>query len=595
MKIYLKTGIVLLLLVLLQSAASVIVHQVTAPVDPAGPWPPDPGTASPLPGYGGAWITETAIWLILGAALMLYFSRTLISPLKRSRERERYYRSLLFGMSDEVIVLDADYRITDMNREKFACAPVDRKGAIGRHPDEVFDGGSVAFKNSRTEEMAGAVFRTGKPHRCRQHVDGADGREVWKDLRISPLTDDNGQVSRAILTVRDVTREVKLEEQLRQSQKLEAIGALAGGIAHDFNNLLMSILLNIEYVMARCDKGSAEGESLEMALAAGRHAADLVDQILTFSRKHHTAKRPLVLAPLVKEILKMLRSSLPATIEIRQEIDETTDKMVQADPSQIQQILVNLCTNAAEAMKGGPGIISVSLAEHHPAPDDPLPDAGRRRRPYLRLTVEDNGAGIPNAVRDNIFDPFFTTRPCQAAGMGLSMAHGAVKGMEGAILVDSAPEKGSRFDILLPCCETEEGEPETMAALNGFSGRADGHILVVDDDNTVVQILTKTLSEVGYETTGVAGGAEALERFHQSPDAYDMLITDLTMPGMTGIDLTRQIRAVRPDLPVVMTTGYGEVLPPQEARKMGIRELMAKPVSGTRLLAVTRRILEGKK
>lgn len=594
MKIYLKTGAVLLLLVLVQSAASFILHRFLFAVAPPAPWPDGPGTSVPFSVHGDAWIMEAAIWLILAAALMLYVSRSLISPLKRAGESEQYYRSLLFGMSDEVIVLDADYRITDLNRERFACAPVDREGAIGRHPDEVFDSGAVVFRNSRTEEMAGAVFRTGQTRRCRHQVEGADGREVWKDLRISPLTDETGEVSRAILTIRDVTREVKLEEQLRQSQKLEAIGALAGGIAHDFNNLLMSMLLNIEYVMARCAKGSAERESLEMALAAGRHAADLVDQILTFSRKHHTARRPLALAPLVKEILKMLRSSLPATIEIRQEIDDTTE-MVLADPTQIQQILINLCTNAAEAMKGGPGIISVSMSEYRPTPDDPLPESDRLHRSYLRLTVEDNGAGMPKSVRDNIFDPFFTTRPCQAAGMGLSMAHGAVKGMEGAILVGSTPAKGSRFDILLPCCEPEAGESEALAPLSGFSGRADGHILVVDDDNTVVQILTKTLSEVGYETTGVTGGDEALDRFHASPGMYDMLITDLTMPGMTGIELSRRIRAVRPDLPVVMTTGYGEVLPPEEARKMGIRELLAKPVSGARLLAVTRRILEGKK
>ena len=588
MKMYLKAGIVLLLFVLLQISVSFVVHYRVY----GEPAVEQPESMSPRAAHRRAWIVEAAAGLILASLLMLLCSRCLIRPLKRSAEGKRYYRSILFGMSDEVVVLDADGRITDMNREKIPCAHVERETAIGRHPREVFDDGSVICENGKTEKMVAALFRTGDPQRCRQKAADAYGREIWKDIRISPLTDERGALHRAILTIRDVTREVKLEEQLRQSQKLEAIGALAGGIAHDFNNLLMTILLNIEYVMARCPEGSVERESMEMALEAGRHAGDLVDQILTFSRKNHAARKPLALTPLVKETLKMLRSSLPVTIEIRQEIEETPE-MVLADPSQIQQILINLCTNAADAMKGGPGIISVTLGEYHPTSEEPLPETDLHHRPYIRLTVEDNGAGIPQSIREKIFDPFFTTRPGQAAGMGLATAHGAVKGMEGAILAASTPEKGSRFDIFLPCCEPEDPEPESP-----LPDRADlpgGHILVVDDDDTVVQILAKTLAEMGYQTTGATRGEEALERFLIAPDAYDMLITDLTMPKMTGIDLSREIKAIRPDLPVVMTTGYGEVLPPEEARKMGIRELMAKPVSSARLLSVIRRILGEKK
>ncbi len=587
MKLHSKTGVVLLLFFLLQATVSLIVHHLPISFEA----PAHGAKAVHYAAYSRAWIPEVVCGLILTAALMLFCRRTFLKPMKRLAERERYYRSILFGMSDEVIVLDPDYRITDINRETIPCTNAPRAAAIGRHPHEVFPGGSAIFKNGETEEMTAAVFRTRKSRCCRQKAREDGGREMWKDLRISPLMDENGQVSHAILSVRDVTREAHLENQLRQSHKLEAIGALAGGIAHDFNNLLMTILLNIEYVMAKCPAESAERESMEMALEAGRRAGDLVDQILTFSRKNHAAKQPLALAPLVKETLKMLRASLPATIEIRQKIDATSE-MVLADPSQIQEILINVCTNAADAMKGGPGVISVGLGEHCPGPDDPLPDESLRGRSYLRLTVQDNGVGMSESVQDNIFEPFFTTRPCQAAGMGLAMAHGAVKGMEGAIFVRSAPEKGSRFDILLPCCLPEEGESETPP-VNGCNA-AKGRILVVDDDETVVQILTKTLSEAGYEVTGEIQGGEALNRFKASPDQYDLLITDLTMPEMTGIALSRKIQDFRPGLPVVMTTGYGEVFSPGEARKMGIRELMAKPVSGARLLTVVHRILENK-
>jgi two-component system, cell cycle sensor histidine kinase and response regulator CckA len=591
MKLPTKISGVLLLCFLIQGAVSFAVHHLPIPFDPSASAEEDIGKVIHYTAYSRAWIPEVLSALFL-AALLIFFSRRAIGKhMERLAERERNYRSILFGLNDEIVVLDRDYRIRDINREKVPDTDVSREAAIGHYPFEVFPGGSAVFKNGETEETVAAVFRTKTPRQCRHRAVTEDGREMWKDIQIAPMTAENGETSHAILTVRDVTREVAMQGQLRQSQKLEAIGVLAGGIAHDFNNLLMTILLNIEYVLAKTSEGSAERESMEMALEAGRRASDLVDQLLTFSRKNRIAREPLALVPLVKEILKMLRASLPATIEIRREIDATSE-MVLADPSQIQQILINLCANAADAMNGG-GVITVELAPHRLAPEDPIADPiadpDLRRRDYLRLTVADTGAGMPESVQDKIFDPFFTTRPRQAVGMGLSTAHGVVKGMEGAILVRSAPDEGSRFDILLPVHFPEKAGDET-APLNG-DGRAAGRILVVDDDNTVVQILIKTLTEAGYEATGETNGEAALNRFRASPDAYDLIITDLTMPGMTGIDLNSEIQAIRPDLPVVMTTGYGEVLSPEEARRMGIRELMAKPVSGVRLLALARRIL----
>lgn len=571
MKTNWKTCMVLLLIFFLHATISFLIHHFL--IQP--------------PAHGLGWCLEIISAMIFMVILALGCKQIFSVPVKRLAESERYYRSILFGMSDEVIILDADYRIKDINRETIPDADIPREKAIGRSPHEVFPGGSAIFKNGETEEMAASVLQNRRPRHCRQKARDENGREMWKDIRMSPLLDENGQKRYIILTVRDVTREVQLEDQLRQSQKLEAIGALAGGVAHDFNNLLMTILLNIEYVMSKCPADGAERESLEMALSAGRRASDLVDQILIFSRKGQAAKKPLVLAPLVKETLKMLRASLPSTIEIKQQIDADME-MVLADPAHIRQILVNLCANAADAMKGGPGVIRVILAEHVPTNDDPFPE--KETRPYLKLTIEDNGSGMSKSVQDNIFDPFFTTRPLKAAGMGLSAAHGVVKGMEGAILVSSAPEKGSRFDILLPCFVPEKETPKA-AEPAADQGQEKGRILVVDDDKTVVHILTKTLSDVGYEVTGETCGEQALNLFKAAPDQFDMLITDLTMPGMTGIELSGKVQAIRPGFPVVMTTGYGELLAPADARKMGVHELMAKPVSGARLLTVTRRIL----
>ncbi len=584
MNIGLRIGAGLLSVFFLHAAVSIIVHHLPIPIQP--PAGEGLGPVILYAAYSRAWIPEAISAFFLMGLLFLFLRRWVVTPMRQSAETGRYYRSLLYNVTDEVIVLDTAGRITDMNREEIAFSAVTRETAIGRLPAEVFDGGTSPFGGGKIEERVADVLRTRRAQHFRQHIPTTSGPRLWKDLRIVPLAGDNGEATHAILTIRDVTREGRLEDQLRRAQKWEAIGTLACGIAHDFNNLLMTILLNIEYVLARCPDGSDEQESMEMALEAGRRASELVDQILTFSRSDHAAKKPLVLAPLVKETLKMLRASLPAYIEIRQRIEAPSER-VMADPGGIQQLLIQLCTHAASAMSGG-GALTVSLMPDQPGPESPPDLSGRE---YLRLTVADTGAGIPAAIQDRIFDPFFTPTPAPDTGRPPVMARGTVNGMEGAILVRSESENGSRFDILLPCRSPERDPGPRPPAVSG-TAPVSGRILVVDDDDTVVQILSKTLTEIGYEVTGETSGAAALERIKVSPDRYGLIITDLTMPEMSGIDLIRGIQALRPDLPVVMTTGYGEVLSPVEARRLGIRDLMSKPVSGDRLLAVTQQILQ---
>jgi PAS domain S-box-containing protein len=401
-----------------------------------------------------------------------------------------------------------------------------------------------------------------------------DGSEYQAETTMSAVKDNKNRIINYVLIHRDISREARLEEQLNQSQKMEAIGTLAGGIAHDFNNILSAVVGYTQLAQLRHKDDVKLQRYLTEVYNAGNRATDLVKQILTFSRQGEHEKKPLQINLVVKEALKLLRASLPTTIEIAQDLE--TKAIVMADATQIHQVLMNLCTNASLAMRETGGILEVKLTEldldddfcnHHP---------GLKPGSHLRLTVGDNGIGMSAEVQARMFEPFFTTREKgEGTGLGLSVVHGIISKHNGSISVYSEVGKGTTFSIYLPCMY-EHAFAGKVAEVELKTGTE--HILFVDDEQFQVDLAGIMLPTLGYRVTTTTSSTEALEMFRADPDSYDLVITDMTMPNMTGDQLARQLLEIRPDLPIILCTGYSERMTEEKARGMGIKRFAMKPV-----------------
>ncbi|NOQ46562.1 MAG: response regulator [Desulfobulbaceae bacterium] len=368
----------------------------------------------------------------------------------------------------------------------------------------------------------------------------------------------------------------KRTAELNQAQKLEAIGTLAGGIAHDFNNILGAIIGYAELSELVAGDNERLRDFLQQIKKAGNRASSLVHQILTFSRKSTTGHQSIHISPIVKEALKLLRASLPATIDIQQQIANGPEK-IKADPTEIHQILINLCTNSFHAMKDEKGTLEVRLApvvvdaEMAASSPDLQPDK------YLQLTVGDSGCGMDETVLARIFDPFFTTKKQgKGTGLGLSVVHGIVQQNDGTILVRSRPGQGTTVDIYFPVTSEETTVEKTSTA-----PPPEGHerILLIDDEASLTELGKRMLSHLGYTVTTCNNSLEALERFRLEPDMYDLVITDQSMPNLPGSELIEQLRAIRPDLPVILCTGYSSILSEEKIQEIGVNEFMLKPLS----------------
>ena len=423
-----------------------------------------------------------------------------------------------------------------------------------------------------------------------------DGRRVHTLLHSLPETDDAGAVigTRAMfldITARKTSEEKarQLEAALRQAQKMEAIGTMAGGIAHDFNNLLSAVIGYSELGMTRLDADHEVHDYLSQILKAGNRAKELVNQILTFSRQAEIELKPIRIAPLVKEALKLLRSSLPATIVIRRDIG-AEDICILADATQIHQILMNLCTNAAHAMEEAGGTLRVGLSAvdvgQNPAADPPGLSPGR----YLKLTVTDTGCGMGPDTLEQIFDPYFTTKETgRGMGMGLSMVHGIVKSYRGEITVASRPGQGARFEVFLPAIDEPPADPVPIDPALPTGSES---ILLVDDEPDIAAVEKLRLEHLGYRVHMETDSRAALRLFRENPERFDLVLTDMTMPGMTGDVLAEKIRELRPDLPVILCTGYNRKLSRRRLEEAGIRTLLMKPVVVAELAATLREVLE---
>jgi len=413
------------------------------------------------------------------------------------------------------------------------------------------------------------------------------------ETTVSPVWDSKGNIIQYVSIKRDITHELEMESQMRRSQKMEAIGTLASGIAHDFNNILSAILGYSEMALRGAEENERLSSDIQQVLKAGNRAKDLVAQILTFSRRTEGERKPMRLQPIVKEAMKLIRASLPTTIDLVTAFDPNCGPIL-ADATQIHQVLMNLCTNAYHAMRETGGVLTVRLRQQ----DVPVGMSGGLSLPpsasYVVITVSDTGHGMSQETLERLFEPYFTTKePGEGTGLGMAIVHGIVQSHSGIIRVSSELGIGTTIDVSFPLCIEAEGD-----AIPDLAERPIGteRVLFVDDEEAIATVIKYGLERMGFRVTSFSKPMKAMDYFHQHPDLFDVVVTDLTMPKMTGIELARQIHLVRTDIPIILCSGYGKAAYENQGRQVGIREFVEKPIHPSKLgWAIRRRLDKTKK
>jgi PAS domain S-box-containing protein len=416
-----------------------------------------------------------------------------------------------------------------------------------------------------------------------------DKTVVWASLNVRAVRNSTGEIAYMEGTAIDITDSKLLRARLDQAQKMEAIGTLAGGIAHDFNNILAPIIGYTELSLNSVPKDNRLSHNMSQVLLSAVRAKDLVNQILTFSRKTQQERKPVQVSLILKETINLIRSSLPTTINIRQSLhQDALNSMTMADPTQIHQVLMNLCTNAGHAMRDSGGTLTVTLKNVEIGPDSPRVSLEMETGPYIRLSVADTGHGMDEAVKQRIFDPYFTTKgPDEGTGLGLALVYGIVKDLSGAVTVSSRLGKGTTFDVYFP----RTGTTPSPTAVSKRLPTGHGRILVVDDEKFIVDMVKEMLENLGYEVVPRYSSPGALETFKSMSHSFDLVITDMTMPNMTGIDLAREIFAIRPCTPLILFTGFSQTVDENQLKSLGVKELLMKPVSMSDLAVAVDKVL----
>ena len=493
------------------------------------------------------------------------------------RESEEKYRSMMESMKDAVYICSTDYRVEYMN-----SALIKRTGRDAT--------GENCFKalHDLNEKCSWCVHDKVKQgeHIESDIVSPRDNRSYH--VSQSPVVHEDGSISKMTVYI-DTTDFKKMETQLQQAQKMEAIGTLAGGIAHDFNNILFPISGYAEMLLQDIPDDSPLRHGLSKILAGSKRAGDLVTQILTFSRQRERKLKPLKIELLVKEALKLIRSSLPTTINIRQNINKDCG-LVMADPTQIHQIVMNLCTNAFHAMEEAGGKLTITLEKVELAAKD-LKNPAMIPGQHICLMVADTGPGMEQSIIDRIFDPYFTTKvEGKGTGLGLAVVHGIIESHGGQVSVYSESGNGAKFKVYLPVIkeQKETAEIEAHAPIQ----KGDERILLIDDEDIIAQMEKEMLERLGYHVTARTSSTDALEAFRTQPDKFDLVITDLTMPNMTGDKLAQKLMVIRPDMPVILCTGFSEKMSKEKAEALGIKGFLMKPVVISDLAKTIREVLE---
>jgi two-component system cell cycle sensor histidine kinase/response regulator CckA len=509
------------------------------------------------------------------------------------KDTEERYRTMLEASPDSIVVYDMHGRTTYVNHAFCQTFGWSADELAGKRIDFVPEQAIADTRRAVEGMLRGEPVHFFDTQRLTK-----DGRVLDIQLSSAVFHGRDGSPAGNIVILRDVTRQkaqeaerAAIQAQLRQSQKMEAIGTLAGGIAHDFNNILGVITGYNELALSKVYSGESPQEEISEVLVACERARQLIKQILTFSRGTREERRPIQVGTIAKEVVKLLRASLPSFIEIREDI--ACDHVIMGDPIEVHQLIMNLAANAGQAMRGRDGVLKISL---HPASKETMAHPAFSDLPpgkYLDLTVSDTGPGIDPSIRERIFEPFFTTKGLgEGTGMGLAVVHGIVKSHGGGIRLESAPGHGASFSVLLPQVEREsQEEPAADPAVP--KGKQE-KILLVDDEEDLVNIAKRFLESLGYQVTGMVSPSRALEIFHDKPDEFDLVITDQTMPGLSGMQLAEQIWAHRPGLPVVLCTGYSELVNPEQAKAQGISQFVMKPFIKAGLAHAVHNALSGR-
>ncbi|MBN2444998.1 MAG: PAS domain-containing protein [Spirochaetales bacterium] len=501
------------------------------------------------------------------------------------KKSERKHRELLTMLPQKIFYKNKDSVYITCNDNFARDLNMTPEQITGKTDFDLFP--PELARKYRSDDLT--ILESGTVHTIEEDYILPDGQKCIIQTVKSPIRNEKGEVIGLVGIFMDITRAKELEERVKQSQKMEALGTLAGGIAHDFNNILGGIIGYTEVAQTHTKPGESAYKYLQEVINLAIRARDLIQQILTFSRKSQESRKPINLTTIVSEAVKLLRSTLPTTIEIRHNFNDTIG-MINADITQMHQIVMNLCTNAAHAMEDGGGVLEISLSNVLITEESAKIYHDISPGPYVELIISDTGTGIDSGIIHRIFEPFFTTKEKgKGTGMGLAVVHGIVRDHKGDIFVKSTLGKGTTFTIIIP-----EIIAEPLKKENVSSKIAPGkeHILFVDDEEMLKDLGKIQLESLGYTVTAMNNGIEAFETFKQSPDSFDLIITDQTMPHMTGIHLAQQVHRIKPSIPIILCTGFSDSITPENVKAKGITVLMFKPISRKHMAEKIREVLD---
>jgi PAS domain S-box-containing protein len=501
------------------------------------------------------------------------------------RKSEEWLRQFFASIPDYCYLVSPEGKVIDANNATLEGLGYTREELIGQSVEMLYAPRSRELR----KQLFNRWLETGVLRNEEMTILTKEGGERTVLLNVGSMRNKDGTLIHSTSVQTDITElkkseEVRkrLEEDLRQSQKMEAIGTLAGGVAHDFNNMLASILGFTEMAIEDIPDHPLVQRILQNVLKSADRARDLVNQILVFSRKGDYVRQPLSLAPIIRETVRFLRASVPAVIHIAVHTTTIYDTVL-ADAVEIQQIVMNLCTNAAHAMQRDGGKLTIVVSDA---------DSGFAPGEYVQITVKDTGEGMDPEVTKRIFEPFFTTKEVgQGTGMGLAVVYGIVKTLNGHITVESEPAMGSVFRVFLPK-STENAAPEAAKAVEEIP-RGKERILFVDDEELLAQLGKEMLERLGYTVTAMSDSVKALKHFSRNPSRFDLVFTDQVMPTMNGLTLAKELLKLRKDIPIILCTGHhGPVPVVDKAKKAGIRECLTKPLTTREIARAIRRVLD---